>query len=278
MTEDTRCRLCDGSTRLHFTAVVLEKYDCDYLLCEACGSLQSERPYWLEEAYDRGGISDADTGMFLRGINNLAIIYVVSRIARLPARARVLDFGGGSGLLCRMLRDVGFDARVSDRYARNEIAQGFDDLGETPDLMCSFEVAEHFPEPRAGMTSILGRNAPICLVGTELYHGQGKDWGYIGPQTGQHVFFYSHAAMKIMADQHEYVYERVGSMHFFLKRPLGKWRSSILWRSMQPGVLRWVRAYLGLRISSRFAEADNLTARLASAARVEAAGGRASRA
>jgi len=175
----------------------------------------------------------------------------------MPERSRVLDYGGGNGLLCRMLRDIGFDARVSDRYARNEIARGFNDLGETPDIICSFEVAEHFPDPRAGMSEILGRGAAVAVVGTEIYRGQGKDWWYISPQSGQHVFFYSHYGMKILADQHGYIYERVGSMHFFLKRPLSRLKSSLLWRALAPRVIRWVRAYLMLRLSNRFANADS---------------------
>jgi hypothetical protein len=258
--DDDRCRLCHGTTHVHFTGQVLNKYHCRYLLCEACGSLQAQEPYWLEEAYSSNSIAHSDTGVFLRGINNLSLIYVASLILRMPKRSRVLDFGGGTGLLCRMLRDIGFDARLSDQYARNEIARGFDDRGEQPDIMCSFEVAEHFPDPRAGMAAILGRNAAVCIVGTEIYRGQGKDWWYVSPLSGQHVFFYSNAGMQILADQYGYVYERVGSMHFFLKIPLTRWQSSLLWRMVSRGVLRWVRTYLMLRLSHRFAEADNLMA------------------
>ena len=260
MNEDNKCRLCGGATQAKFTNTVLKKYQCKYILCNICGSLQTEWPHWLDESYKGGNIADSDTGVFLRSINNLSIIYLVSRLLRMPARASVLDFGGGNGLLCRMLRDFGFDARVSDRYARNEIARGFDDLGKMPDIMCSFEVAEHFAEPRVGMGEILGRGAATCIVGTVTYRGQGKDWWYLSPHSGQHVFFYSPAGMQILADQHGYIYERVGDLHFFLKRPLRRWQSSLLWRGLSPSTLRWVRTYLVLRLSNRFAEADSQTA------------------
>jgi hypothetical protein len=263
MSADSRCRLCGGETKVHFTDVVLRKYACQYLLCDACGSLQTEPPYWLEEAYGSGSIADSDSGVFLRGMNNLCVLYLSAWLLGVPKRARVLDFGGGNGLLCRMLRDVGFDARLSDRYARNEIARGFDDLGGTPDIICSFEVAEHFPDPCVGMAAILGRGAMTAVIGTEIYRGQGKDWWYISPQSGQHVFFYSHSGMQILADRHGYIYERMGSFHFFLKRPLSRVQSSLLWRAMSPRVLRWVRAYLMLRLSNRFANADSQTALLA---------------
>lgn len=262
MSEDNRCRLCGGGTRIHFTELVLQKYSCQYMSCDVCSSLQTEQPYWLEEAYGGGSIADSDAGVFLRGMNNLCVLYLSAWLLRMPKRARILDFGGGNGLLCRMLRDVGFDARLSDRYARNEIARGFDDTGETPDIVCSFEVAEHFPDPAAGMAKILGREATIAIVGTETYRGQGKDWWYISPHTGQHVFFYSSKGMKILATRFRYVYERVGSLHFFLRKPLGQAQSSLLWRALSPGALRWVRAYLALRLNNRFADADSRTALL----------------
>jgi hypothetical protein len=250
------CRLCGGATRLHFKARVLEKYPCAYFLCQACQSLQTEAPHWIDEAYAESSISASDAGVFLRSINNLCVIWATARVLRSPRRASVLDFGGGSGLLCRMLRDCGFDALVSDRYARNEIARGFDDRGATPDIMCAFEVAEHFPDPSEGMAQILGRNAAICVVGTEIYRGQGAGWWYIAPHHGQHLFFYSHAGMQILANRHGYLYERVGSFHFFLKQNPKAWQSGLLWRALRPSWLKWVRAYLALRLSNEYAEQD----------------------
>jgi hypothetical protein len=241
MTTDNKCRLCGGETRIHFSDLVLRKYSCEYMLCNACGSLQTERPYWLEEAYGSGSIADSDSGVFLRGMNNLCVIYLSAWLLGMPKRTRVLDFGGGNGLLCRMMRDI----------------------GDTPDIICSFEVAEHFPDPRIGMAAILGRGATTAIVGTEIYREQGKDWWYISPHSGQHVFFYSHNGMRILADQNGYIYERVGSMHYFVKRPLTRMQSSLLWRALSPGVLRWVRAYLMLRLSDRFANADAQMALLA---------------
>jgi hypothetical protein len=43
--------------------------------------------------------------------------------------ARILDFGGGNGLLCRLLRDLDFDVRRFDSHAANHFAQNFEDDG-----------------------------------------------------------------------------------------------------------------------------------------------------
>jgi len=45
--------------------------------------------------------------------------------------ARILDFGGGNGLLCRLLRDLDFDVRRFDSHAANHFAQNFEDDGGT---------------------------------------------------------------------------------------------------------------------------------------------------
>ena len=232
----------------------------------------AEPPYWLEEAYRDGHLAAIDTGPALRCQDNLAVVAAAARILGAPRRAGVVDFGGGTGLLCRMLRDAGFDARVGDAHAANTLARGFDDDGGTPDIMCAFEVAEHFADPAAGMAEILGRGAGICIVGTETYRGQGADWWYIAAPSGQHVFFYAPAGMALLARRHGYHYERIGSFHFFLRERPRRWQGALLWRALSPRWRPWVRAWLALRLSGRFAAADAAKAG-ATAAGAAAAGG-----
>jgi hypothetical protein len=260
MTDTPCCRLCDGATRFAFAGTVLGKYSVQYLLCTVCGSLQTEPPYWLAEAYSTGNLAREDTGPVMRCQQHLAVMVAAARVLRLPRHASIVDFGGGNGLLCRMLRDVGFDARVCDRYAANTVAQGFDDRGETPDIMCAFEVAEHFADPSAGMAEILGRGAAICLVSTCTYRGQGQDWWYLSPRSGQHVFFYSPEGMRILAQRHNYHYERIDTFHVFLPRKLPRWQDMLLSRALSPRWQPWIRAGVALRLSDRFSNADRLAA------------------
>jgi len=50
------CRLCGGEARLYGGRSVLGKYEVAYYECGQCGSLQTEEPYWLEEAYRVEGL------------------------------------------------------------------------------------------------------------------------------------------------------------------------------------------------------------------------------
>ena len=45
------CRLCSSETAFQFRKTILQKYDIAYYECAGCGSLQTEVPYWLDEAW-----------------------------------------------------------------------------------------------------------------------------------------------------------------------------------------------------------------------------------
>ena len=268
------CRLCGGPSRRQFAKVLLGKYDVTYYRCDRCGSLQTEVPYWLDDAYRAGNLAESDPGPFVRSVRGATVVFISARLLRLPTRARVLDFGGGVGLLCRMLRDIGFDAYVSDRYAMNQLARGFDDTGAAPDMICAFEVVEHFSDPSKGMAEILARGARVCVVGTYTYEGQGADWWYLGALSGQHVFFYSEVGMRLLAAGHGYHYKRIGDLHFFFRDSLGWLRADLLRRALSERHARCVWAYLALKMSNRFAESDMRAAvrRLGAAGPGKAAG------
>ena len=62
-----RCSICNCEKKEFLRAKILYKYEIKYLFCENCGFLQTEEPYWLEEAYSNA-IADTDTGVVARNI------------------------------------------------------------------------------------------------------------------------------------------------------------------------------------------------------------------
>ena len=62
-----KCKICTQTTKQIFTAKILNKYDIKYYHCEYCGFLQTEEPYWLDEAY-KDPITLTDTGYLQRNI------------------------------------------------------------------------------------------------------------------------------------------------------------------------------------------------------------------
>ena len=252
----TMCRLCDGPVLPVFKKLVLARHEVSYFECQNCHSLQTEEPYWLDEAYAEANLALVDTGPAWRSVNHQAVIYISARILGFPTTASIVDYGGGTGLLCRLLRDRGFDARVFDAYASNDLARGFEDNGARPDILCSFEVAEHFANPKADMATNFDRRAALLIIGTETYRREGPNWWYISPETGQHVFFYSPEGMQYLAATHGYYYEHVCNVHFFLDRPMTRLEGALLGRSVSPFGLKLVRAYLGYSLTNACAARD----------------------
>lgn len=202
------CRLCGGDTEERFRLTVLGRHDVGYRVCAACGSLQTETPFWLEEAYGCN-LAGLDTGALQRNLQNFAACFTVARLFGLGT---AVDYGGGDGMLCRFLRDHGIDAYSCDKYAQPVYAQGFTEPPFSfPDFLTAFEVLEHLPNPVADLGDIFAWNPKVMLLTTDLYGGQGPDWWYLTPQSGQHVFFYSPKAILMVAEKYGYMAAQAGN-------------------------------------------------------------------
>lgn len=184
------CRLCGGPTQPAFRAKVLGKHDVAYHECSTCGSLQTDAPFWLVEAYTGSHLSFSDAGAVARSLCCQASVYAIARVLHFSPSATVLDFGSGNGLLCRLLRDIGFNARRPDAFAVNDFAQYFDDDSTSYYIACAFEVVEHFSDPAEDLARVFNRAKELVIVSTDVYSKQGRDWWYLNPASRQHVFFY----------------------------------------------------------------------------------------
>jgi hypothetical protein len=234
------CRLCAGNAELTFTQRVIDRYDVGYFVCNECESLQTERPFWLGEAYSEA-VTPIDPGAAQRVLDNFVIVRMV---AYLFACRRILDFGGGAGLLCRLLRDAGWDAYSFDRYCAPGYAAGFTAApSEHFDLVTAFEVIEHFPDPAMDLIEIFSGAPNVVLISLELYSGQEDDWWYLCPQEGQHVFMYSRKAIELVAHRFGYRAEICRGFVVFVHGQLSMLRQALLRRLLMPMVVRLLRPF-----------------------------------
>ncbi len=193
------CRVCTANARPIFSGTVLGR-SVEYQECDVCGYVQTETPNWLDEAYG-SAIGAADTGILQRNRRSARI--VVRMLAMLgQLRGRVIDSAGGYGLLVRMLRDLGVDARWEDRYCDNLVARGFEAGAHEPaDLLTAFEVMEHMLDPLAEMRKLCAR-APQVLVSTSLIPAPTPPlaaWWYYAPAGGQHIGFFRLRTLEYLA-------------------------------------------------------------------------------
>ncbi|HXN10947.1 MAG TPA: methyltransferase domain-containing protein [Steroidobacteraceae bacterium] len=252
------CRLCGGALAKRFDHLVLGRHRIDYLRCEACGSLQTEMPYWLTEAYD-SPLAAIDTGAVERCLRCQAAIVATARIFGL--RGRVLDFGGGAGLLCRLLRDAGLDAWLCDKYAEPVYAPAFAlPLSALHPggiaLLSAIEVFEHCADPASELGALFDLRPDVLFASTEPYRGEGASWWYLNASAGQHVFFYTTQALVLLAQRHEYHYFGAGSFHVYSRSPPSPLQHALLRLALSRRGIRLMRLWLAMRQDNRFAQAD----------------------
>ena len=196
------CKVCDQPTVPLFQKLVLKKHTVDYFRCQSCGFIQTEEPYWLEEAYS-SAISDLDLGPVNRAIRGARVVEGVI-FAGFDPNGTFLDWGGGYGVFTRLMRDIGYDFYWSDLYCENLFAKQFRaDERQGFELMTAFEVFEHLVDPVAAVTDMLKRSGSILFT-TAIPPTDPvalANWWYLTLEHGQHVSLYSVKSLQVLAER-----------------------------------------------------------------------------
>lgn len=202
---NTKCKICHSNSLFIFKGVILNKFEISYYKCTNCGFIQTEKPYWLNEAYKPTNLS-LDVGVVYR---NLSMFHLTRSIINkyFTINNIYLDYAGGYGLFVRLMRDDGYNFYRYDKYSDNIFARGFDisDIShnEKFELITSFELFEHLDEPLLEIGKIFDLSGNILFT-TDLIPDQGinniNDWAYFMPEGGQHISFYTQSSLKYIAE------------------------------------------------------------------------------
>lgn len=222
----TLCNICHKPVKLEFSKIVLAKYTVAYFYCKKCDYLQTEKPYWLKEAY-QAAINQEDTGLVSRNFG-LAKVVSVLVVGFFNKGAKYLDYAGGYGLFTRLMRDIGLNYYTEDPYCENLLARGFESQvsDKKYELITAFEVLEHLDNPIKTLAKVFARSDNILFT-TELMPTAAvrSGWQYLGLEHGQHVSFYSQKALQKIAQEYGYLLYSDGSMiHLFTKIPRNKYQ------------------------------------------------------
>ncbi len=184
-----------------FEETVLGQFKVHYYRCTHCGLLQTEAPYWLEQAYQEP-ITSGDTGLVARNIGNSRFLEIFLSLT-FSSNARFVDLAGGYGLLTRLLRDKGFDCFSTDPYCPNLFASSFEPQDPfKADALFAFEVLEHIHNPVEFIEQQFNKFGCRTLVFSTLTFNPSippREWWYYAFDTGQHITFYQRRSLELLA-------------------------------------------------------------------------------
>jgi len=245
------CRLCTHESHYVFSHTILQKYTVSYFLCSTCGLLQTERPYWLKEAY-ASPINNTDTGLLSRN-DNLKQLCALLVYFWLDVKGTYLDYAGGYGVFTRMMRDIGFDFYWTDPYTKNIFAIGFDYAKQqTIDGITAFEVLEHLEEPITEIEQML-EISDVIFCSTFLFdesHIPDPAWHYYGFDHGQHIALYSKKTLEYIAKRyHLYLYSNNKNLHILSRKKLPYFSFKLLYMLRRWGAMRYITRKLTSKTS-----------------------------
>ena len=213
------CKICNNQTHQIFNAQILHKYTVTYFKCKNCGFIQTENPYWLDEAYKEPN-NISDTGYLLRNVS-LSHKLIILLALFFNRKGSFLDYAAGYGVFVRLMRDAGFNFFWDDKYTENIFAKGFDyDKNDTIEAVTTFESFEHFVNPLQEIEKILAISRNI-IFSTELLPEDVPSpdkWWYYCFEHGQHISFYSKKTLKLIAARYALRVFSLGSLHIFTNK------------------------------------------------------------
>ncbi len=240
------CRVCSGETEPVFEAEVLRRHRVRYFHCPACGFLATEEPHWLPEAYAES-ITLQDTGLVQRNLvfaDEVAVLLYFF----FDRSGKFVDYGGGTGLFTRLMRDIGFDFRTYDPHTPNVHARGFEARPEERgfEVVTCFESFEHFVQPPAELEKLLLMSRNV-VFSTELLPSpppRPEDWWYYGLAHGQHIGFYERRTLEHLAGRHGLALRSFGPLHLMTEKVIAPWKLRLARKLRRRFLSRYVRRRL----------------------------------
>lgn len=190
MTSQKICPICHSESNYFSTIAIRAGISGEYHSCTSCKFIYAQNPSWLE-----GSFTDALNSLDIGSVDRCNIVAdfveVLANSLKID-NPQVLDWGGGYGLLTRILRDRGIRCAHHDPYTEPLFAEN---IALQPDarfdLIVLSEVMLHMTDPISTLTELLKLSDNIMFTAVIAPPDVTPDWWYFMPDTGQHVAIFS---------------------------------------------------------------------------------------
>jgi hypothetical protein len=172
----------------------------EYFQCSSCQFVYANNPEWIQGSFTKQ-LNQLDLGSVDRSLILADFMEVFCRSNNLRG-AKSLDWGGGYGLLTRIMRDRGFnffnyDPFVEDLFSGPSVGSP----DEKYDCICISEVLLHLPDPRSTLKQLMGQCDYLLVTAVVPPSDISSSWWYLMPDTGQHISLFPVKTLKSIADQ-----------------------------------------------------------------------------
>lgn len=194
------CAICEGVCNFLFVMKVRGEMDANVFECSECRFTFVKDPTWLDSSFS-DQLNALDIGSVDRCLVFADFLEVFIKLIGNKS-GRFLDWGGGYGLLTRLMRDRGLDFWNYDPYVQPLfVGPAIATENEIFDLVTMSEVALHITNPVAVFEKILETTDCILFSAVVAPNRIPVDWWYLMPDTGQHVAIYHNETLKALANQ-----------------------------------------------------------------------------
>jgi len=184
------CPICHSESKHFTTLTIRDGIPGEYYSCNSCKFIHAENASWLE-----GSFTDALNSLDIGSVDRCNIVADFVEVLANSLKVdnpRVLDWGGGYGLLTRILRDRGVRCAHYDPYTEPLFAKNIDLQSDARfDLIVLSEVMLHMTDPVSTLTELLKLSDNIIFTAVIAPPDVTPDWWYFMPDTGQHVAIFS---------------------------------------------------------------------------------------
>jgi len=190
MKEQGNCPICRSEVAHFSTITIRGNISGEYKICKNCKFIYAQDPKWLEESFT-DSLNSLDIGSVDRC--NIVADFVEVLLKSLKVdNPKVLDWGGGYGLLTRILRDRGvscfhYDPYVDPLFAKNTVLTSNTKF----DLVILSEVMLHMTSPVDTLSELLAISKHVVFTAVVAPPDVSPEWWYFMPDTGQHVTIFS---------------------------------------------------------------------------------------
>lgn len=225
-----KCRLCSENVEFMFKIDSDLGFPLIFSRCNSCALVQVVDVNWIDDAY-HAELDQFDQGAVIRSLNMASfaanIIDAINWGAPVRgglSRVSVIDYGAGSGLLARLLRDLDIDCWSYDKYQPAPLNPGFhisNLSGRRFDVLLLIEVIEHISDFRSFLRDMKDLDPDLVVISTELYSSQDSSWDYFAPFHGQHISVFTESTVRYLANNLDFqIYMLSSGLHVLGKRSL----------------------------------------------------------